>query len=890
MSANTMILCPTARLARSIQNDIARQYIQAGKSLQQCPDVQILSSWLSQLTETLLLAGHATQPPYALSQLNEQLLWEDVITASLKSNAFGDLFDISGLASAAMEANRYMIAWNLHVPQGQQAEETRQFLRWQRAFQQRCQELNALETVRYMDWQLSQLPTLKADLPSAIQFAGFDKTDPQEQQLREVLASLGVDVSDYCTTAQQAAQALHCKLENADAELRAAVAWVQQQFNENPHIKLAIVSPNLSDIRNALADLLDDVFYPLSVRPGHIQTTRHYNFSLGTPLAQQPIIQARLNLLRLIIAHQLQQPDVSAVLLSPFFPVHQFEADACARFDASMREKLSIQFGLPRLLNFMEQRAEQDEQLVGLLQRLQHAVQSLSHHRQSGTQWAQNFAQVLATLLPNNERAVSSLEFQALKAWAKALQQLAQLDVLNKKMNASAALHYLQQICSNQIFQAETEHEPSLQILGIMEGLSAPVDAIWCMHMNDELWPPPAKPNPLLPAFIQRAAALPNADNTVQAIFASNIHQRLLHSAKHIMFSSSKTKGDSQLRPSPLMQDIQLVDYQLDMAMTLAEQIAFERHVDLDYVDDATAPEVKAGEHVHGGTGLLKAQAVCPAWAFYQYRLGAKALKSPSAGLDNMDRGSLVHGVLERFWRKRHFADLRDMNAETLMQTIHQAVQQTMEAFAADSSQVSATVLTLEAERLCKLIADWLAFEKERSVSFRIVDCEIEKKVQICGIEITLKIDRLHQLEDGGLEFVDYKTGQTPQISSWGDERITEPQLPIYASFFSEADSDQISGVYFGMVKTAEHDFSGVSAENFEVEQGKRKPLLLNQFSDWEALLTHWKTAIENIAREVRAGEAAVRFADESDLAYCEVKPLLRLPERKLQFERFQEK
>ncbi len=92
------------------------------------------------------------------------------------------------------------------------------------------------------------------------------------------------------------------------------------------------------------------------------------------------------------------------------------------------------------------------------------------------------------------------------------------------------------------------------------------------------------------------------------------------------------------------------------------------------------------------------------------------------------------------------------------------------------------------------------------------------------------------------------------------------------------------------MVKTAEHDFSGVSVENFEVEQGKRKPPLLNQFSDWETLLAHWKTVIENIAREVRAGEAAVRFADESDLAYCEVKPLLRLPERKLQFERFQEK
>ena len=40
--------------------------------------------------------------------------------------------------------------------------------------------------------------------------------------------------------------------------------------------------------------------------------------------------------------------------------------------------------------------------------------------------------------------------------------------------------------------------------------------------------------------------------------------------------------------------------------------------------------------------------------------------------------------------------------------------------------------------------------------------------------------------------------------------------------------------------------------------------------------------------RELKAGEAAVKFDDEKLLAYCEVLPLLRLPERRLQFERGQ--
>jgi exodeoxyribonuclease-5 len=77
--------------------------------------------------------------------------------------------------------------------------------------------------------------------------------------------------------------------------------------------------------------------------------------------------------------------------------------------------------------------------------------------------------------------------------------------------------------------------------------------------------------------------------------------------------------------------------------------------------------------------------------------------------------------------------------------------------------------------------------------------------------------------------------------------------------------------------------------DSFEAELNKRKPPFTQNFTDWQHLLNHWKTAIEAIATEVREGEAAVRFSDENELMYCEVTPLLRLPERKLQFERFQE-
>ena len=198
---NTLILCPSARLVRSIKNDIARQHINAGQTQWQSPHIMTLAQWLDSVIEQSLLVGNLVAPPSLLSPLNEQLLWQQVIKQSLQKVAFDALFDVAGLASAAIEANQYVIAWRLHVPREQMAEEARQFALWQRTFQQRCQQLNVLESVRYIDWQLDILNQgilqISIDgLPGRIEFAGFDQAAPQEQRLREILVQKNISVAD----------------------------------------------------------------------------------------------------------------------------------------------------------------------------------------------------------------------------------------------------------------------------------------------------------------------------------------------------------------------------------------------------------------------------------------------------------------------------------------------------------------------------------------------------------------------------------------------------------------------------------------------------------------------------------------------------------------------
>jgi exodeoxyribonuclease-5 len=93
--------------------------------------------------------------------------------------------------------------------------------------------------------------------------------------------------------------------------------------------------------------------------------------------------------------------------------------------------------------------------------------------------------------------------------------------------------------------------------------------------------------------------------------------------------------------------------------------------------------------------------------------------------------------------------------------------------------------------------------------------------------------------------------------------------------------------VVFAKVLLDKPGFAGV-AEEKDILPGvqgigdeKQKIFDPAEFPDWVAVVTHWRERLHAVAREVREGVAGASFADEKALQYCEVKPLLRLAERR---------
>jgi exodeoxyribonuclease-5 len=881
----TLILCSTSRLARKLYQAKIQQRIQNGTQQWQAPQVQTLQQWLDSYTSYAMLAGEISATsftPHVLDSFTEGMLWQQAIETCLAKHAFAALFDVPSLAKAAIAANQMLIHWQIADSDIQQHftnAETQQFLRWRNTFFKLCAQHETVTPAWRMQQQIEAVANAGYPIPTHITLAGFDRITPLEQKLIGILQSKGAHIARHQLWVEHP-EISQSKFTDLQAECRAAVAWAKQQLTQDSNKQLAIISPVQSNIRRTLSDLLDDTFHAETLLASHYEAPRIYDFSVGLMLNEQALCRTALRLLRVCSARQgITQDDISAILLDVYWSALD-EQDARCLLDGRMRKKLIRTMSISQLLTLT-----QDNNAVTQLHlHLTHLIEAQQQWATARlpSAWSQAFSSILSKVNWSQTRPLSSHEYQAKQAWDALLISFSALDQLTGKLSAQEAVQKLQQLAHNQMFMPEATGDVHIQLLGMLENLEQPIDAIWVLGMNDHLWPPATDLNPLLPATLQRKLQTPGATPDAQAEFANKIHARLCNSAKQVIFSWSHQDGDRELRVSPLLADIPSLHWDTfapSMSETLANPQALER------LDDHIAPPYQPSENLTGGSQLIAAQAVCPAWAYYQYRLGAKALEEPSDGLDSMTRGNLVHAVLQYFWQAcKDASTLNQADEITLHRMIEQAITQALNTL---TEHLPEQLLALERQRLFLLVLAWLDIEKQRE-DFRIEACEAKYPIHIAGLDIECRIDRIDALNDDSLVIIDYKTGAAdPKMSSWAGSRIKEPQLPLYASIALK--DHYVVAVCFAKVNAQESKFTGIAEvagiPNITPLDQLKSNSAFKAFSEMPALVAHWHQSLTQLAQEIATGVARVQFEDENELLYCEVKPLLRLPERQLQFE-----
>ncbi|WP_372522426.1 PD-(D/E)XK nuclease family protein [Sulfuricaulis sp.] len=880
LKSGASLLVASQRQVRTLQIAYARRMLDEERLAWQSPDLLTWNAWLERYWDEFTapsLAKEQLVTRTLLSPVQEAMLWESVIGDS----SFGDgLLQTSATAQTVQDAWRLSWEWTIPLPLPDAApnEDVRAFAIWSRDFDERCRAQGWQDRARLADAIIEALASGCLNAPKRLLLFGFEEHTPQQERLLEILRRAGT-VVEPIDAYPMPNTVVRYELAGPLEEIAAAAHWARERLKAGAS-RIGVIVPDLSAMRPQVVRIFDDTFVPGAVLPGSANAIRPYNLSLGQALSQYPIVHTALQILELGKG-ELACEETGSLLRSPFLGGATEEWPQRALLDVACRqaEPLVRINGLLRLAQDQDReggwRAHSAPMLAARLKNWRALLDSFPK-KQLPSAWAESFARGLLALGWPGDRPLDSDEYQTVEAWRELLSVLSTLDEVTNRIGYAEAFSTLVHMAGERIFQPKTPEVP-VQVMGLLEAAGLEFDGLWITGLHDTAWPDKPRPNPFLPIELQRRYNLPHASAARELNFARRLTGWLLASAPEVIVSHARHSGDENLRPSPLIAHLPAKETETPCVIGALHQLVHESRPSLEQISDERAASLVAGTEARRGTSVFKDQAACPFRAFAHARLGARALDEPEPGLDAIDRGNLLHGVMKGLWLNlKSHANLCAFPEEAVRLAVREAVAGAIAEMARERPQTfTVRFVALEQARLEQLVLGWLEIEKQRA-PFTVVFPEKEQMASYGGLTIRIVPDRIDEIEGGARVVIDYKTG-TPKINQWFGDRPDEPQLPIYALA-----QNNVAAVAFAQIRKDDTRFIGIAAEaglasGMEpVDEIKEAAAL----GSWKELLAEWRRVIEALGEAFRTGDARVAPKDGTRTCeYCDVGPLCRIRE-----------
>jgi ATP-dependent helicase/nuclease subunit B len=853
LERGAIVVTANQRAARTLRRGFDQRNRALGLKNWQPPIVLAWDAWMTALWHGLLLEGHATQQ--LLNRSQEHLVWRTVLEAD---EELASLRTFDSLAAMAAEAWRLICRYD-----GRQRlrgaignSDTRAFQRWARTFEKVCQTEGLTTQPQLEEAVREAIERGLLALPvGGVTLVGFDAMTPSQRKLVETLQSAKLAVEEL-QPAVSVVRRLLVAAADERQELSAAARWTRKFLEEQPHAKVAVIVPGLESqrreidrvFREVLAPELQDIQADAEMRP--------YEFSLGTALANIPMVTVAFDLLQWIV-EALPLERVSRLLLSPYFAMMSRERGTRAEFDAFELRKarmLRPEISLNELIEVMERSKRKGKmpRLLGALRSMRVVMNQLRGlDARTHAEWTERMREFLDSAAWGPSSQETSFEFQARHKWESVLDELATMDFDGVAVDLDQALADLERIARQTMFAPESRDAP-LQIMGPLESAGANFDAVWFLRAGELSWPAETASNSLLPWHLQRDLGMPGTDVARDSEYARTMTERIAGSAATVVFSYALETTDGTQRPSPV-----LVGLGLD-ALETSEIVGGDTErtvVEVEEIEDVAQVQALPDRVIRGGARILELQAACGFRAFAEQRLWATDLESIAPGMDARQSGTVVHKILETFWDEVKTQDtLRAMTAEERYEALEWCIAKGLEK----TSEASATAwdgayLEVQHKRLRRVLSGWLDLELERRLPFEVNLSEKEfKDVRVGPLRLSVRMDRVDKVE-GGAVLIDYKTGNASP-KDWLTTRPDAPQLPLYAIL---SQVDQLQGVAFGLVRAGE----GRELTGYAVGDGvlPGKPTKLKEAPTLEAQVEQWRRVLERLAEEFHSGDATVR-------------------------------
>lgn len=875
-------LTVNSRLARWRLLEYNEAQSQSGLKAWSTPEILPLTAWLKQ-------AWMQSWPDqYILTPLQAEKLWAEIVRQTSWQIKL-DLLHLRETSQKAAQAYTLIQEYRLPVDQENfsRTEEGKLFFGWLHTYQQRLNAQNALDPASLLDAVSSAMSKGLIPLPKGIVFAGFEEITPQFKAWLDFLKISNVQFRFDPAISEKNPPPLAALKEGREIEIREynnnteeaiqCSRWIRANFQ--PGKKIGIVVPDMQAYRSLLNRELAAELTPVSVFPW-VEKERPFNISLGTPLAEEPMINI---VLQMLSAKNTTVPlrVFLAVLKSLYFSAGQKESLLAHELEMKLLKNNIVTITLSHVDKYFD--SVKSEHLIGLIQNWKSLIEK-GRQKQMPSQWGGEFSNFLRDLgWPKAENSLTAKEFQIYESWKECLDKLASLDSILGQINLRKVTETLTEIVQEHPFQEKTSESP-IQAVGLLESSGMRFDHLWVMGCHSEILPALPSPNPFLPVELRKQHNLPHSTAQRELEFAENFIRRLVTSSSNIILSFPAMEKNTELKISPLLlpfrepeEDSQATS--IADSHRLKDQIFQDQPLELleETVTLATTGPEKsfyATKGPGGGYGVIKDQAECPFRSFAHHRLHTQTVEFPELDFDQRERGILVHQTLEYFWKKTRSLDsLLNLASENcLKESIGDAVQRALKHHESRFIK-QPRFYQLEKERIVELIRQWLDLEMNRS-DFKVIGQEKETFLTISGIRLRLRIDRIDKTSDGNLFLIDYKTGDI-KPKDWFGNRIKEPQLPLYA--FQQSPN----AILFAQVKKGSHQLKG--AIDPAVSNAGLSPIKfekISQCTNWGDQLDYWRKNLAALADRFLSGQTEVDPLDgAATCRNCGMQTLCRIQE-----------
>ena len=880
LDQGALLLLPNARAARNLRARFDARQRTRGLPAWEPALALSWSQWANSLWSDLIVGGHEER--LLLNAAQEHSVWRQIIADDASNRSIGTLDSLAELAQSAWQrATDYEATQKLRSFAG--SHDSRTFAAWAETFARNCAERGYVSAGALNAALAQQVQRGGLAVPGSLDLVGFTQVLPSQQALLTVFREHGTIFRERTLEALPDAERLVAAVvaPTESEERLLAARWIREflegRRTAEPGTRVALVVPNLPEERDQLEGILREVLAPELQSIDADLSSTPWEFSSGVPLSSITLVMDALELIRWTQG-PLPLERVSSLLLSPYLGNNgtDLEArDAMARFDVSrLRRQLLLrsEIDLPGLLE-LARRNDTDREGASTLFSW---VRDLGEYlKKSGdlkrprgfAEWMEWVRGVLSAATWPGNRPLTASEFEATSAWESLLDLVSTLDFGGRRVTLASALQALELQAQKATFTPPST-EATVQVMSAADAEGSIFDAVVFLHATDANWPPAEKVHPLLPWTLQRALKMPGSDPALGASSCRVLTENLVQASSAALFSYAAEDENGKLRPSPLLSElgIERIDAsELKISGQAMPQVASER-----VADDCELPPLPSNV-VGGGASVLKLQAACGFLAFAELRLRATEPKAGSLGLDAGESGSLLHRVLQIFWRETKTRDnLRSMSSTDRDELLTRAIDAALPSRLQVNEGWDRAYMWLQKQRLRSLLKQWLDEELRRG-PFTVSDVERNELVTVGPLTLEVRIDRVDSVDDG-LFFVDYKTGANVDPKQWAGSRPDDPQLPLYTLL---AEPEELKGMAFARVRAGrDMKWHGYQAEEGILPASKSKA----NIRDIALLAEDWRRVLIQLAEDFAAGRAYVRPKSfEINCARCGQRLLCRV-------------